>query len=601
MLRSELYDIKETLDQVCKAIVSVLDVDITVVDNEYRRISGTGRYANSLGEVLNGIGVFEHALITRKSKIVENPREHEICIPCEYKEECEEFAQVCCPIVYEESVIGVMGVAAFECEQKKRLLSNKESMLNFVENMALLIVSKVKEHSEARKVAVMAGELRLLFNTMDHALMTTDIHGDILRTNMLADDMFQLKYIKRDPEGAPVKEKGARLNIKDIEGLSKVITIDDITSKGGNIHNVAFEYAGKHSQKRGLVSIKPVMSAKKINGYLYTFTEYNQILSVVDAVSGSQLPTSFEDILGDGKLITQIKGYAQSISKGGSTILIQGETGTGKELFARAIHNQSSRSNEPFVAINCAAIPESLIESELFGYDDGAFTGAKMGGKIGKFELARKGTIFLDEIGDMPLNLQTKLLRVLQESTIERIGGTKTIPVDVRVIAATNKDLELMVDEREFRKDLFYRLNVMPLHLPPLKDRYDDILVLSKCFLDKYAKKFNKSYAGFDDEVIQVLQDYDWPGNIRELENAVEYMINVSQGPWIVMADLPRRIRPSGPKSDVEMAIRPLEEIEREHILNAMRVYKNADKAAQALGLGRATLFRKMKKYKEVH
>lgn len=601
MLGRELYEIKDTLEQVCKAIVSVLGVDITIVDDEYRRISGTGRYANSLGTVLHGTGVFHHALVTRKSTIVENPRAHKICIPCNYKEACEEIAQVCTPILCDGTVIGVMGLAAFEDEQKKRLLSNTDSMLDFVENMAFLIGSKAKEHKEARKVAVLAGELRILFDTMENAIFTTDLQGRVLRTNRLADEMLELSKLDRDGEGAPKSLSGERLALMEMAGLNEAVSLIELEKNNGHLSNIEFIYGHEANAMRGLVSVKPVKSSNNLTGYLFTLTKFNQVLRVLDAVSGGQVPTTFEDIIGESHIFTGIKQYATAISRGGSTVLIQGETGTGKELFARAIHTHSQRKDGPFVAINCAAIPESLIESELFGYDDGAFTGARKGGKMGKFELASKGTIFLDEIGDMPLNLQTKLLRVLQEGVIERIGGTKPIPVNVRVVAATNKDLERMVNEREFREDLFYRLNVMPLHLPSLKERIDDLTLLSERFLMKYSNKLERTFKGFDHEVLAVFKCYSWPGNIRELENTVEYMVNIGEGPWLKRVDLPRRIReaPLCQATQSPEQIKTLSQIEREHILRTMAACETVDEAARVLGMGRATLFRKLKQFKE--
>lgn len=219
---------------------------------------------------------------------------------------------------------------------------------------------------------------------------------------------------------------------------------------------------------------------------------------------------------------------AAKIAKTNSAILIIGESGTGKELLAQSIHNASNRKNAPFIAINCAALSETLLESELFGYEEGAFTGARKGGKKGLFEMADRGTIFLDEIGDAPLSIQTKLLRVLQEKEIMRISGEKVIPVDVRVIAATNKDLLDLIEKSSFRKDLYYRLNVLPLSVPPLRERKDDIVILLKLFLKKYAVRENIRMPKPDNDIINILKKYPWPGNIRELENLAEYVTIIS-------------------------------------------------------------------------
>lgn len=243
--------------------------------------------------------------------------------------------------------------------------------------------------------------------------------------------------------------------------------------------------------------------------------------------SGNKAKYSFSDIIFQSRTMSNIIEKAKNLAQTDSTILITGESGTGKELFAQSIHQASKRRKKPFVAINCAALSESLLESELFGYEDGAFTGAKKGGKIGLFELAHTGTIFLDEIGDAPLTIQTKLLRVLQEKEIMRISGNSTIPIDVRVIAATNKSLNALVENNKFRKDLYYRLNVLPLHLPSLRERKEDIELLLHYFLGKYAKIQNKPYPQISTDVKKILLAYAWPGNIRQLENIAEYIITV--------------------------------------------------------------------------
>jgi len=249
----------------------------------------------------------------------------------------------------------------------------------------------------------------------------------------------------------------------------------------------------------------------------------------------------FEKIIGKSESIQEIFKAIKAVSKSDSTVLITGESGTGKELVARAIHNQSNRSNKLFVAVNCAAIPESLLESELFGHERGAFTGA-LDRKLGKFEIANGGTIFLDEISLMPLPMQSKLLRVLQERTIDRIGGTKPVDIDARVIAATNSDLKHEIENKKFRSDLYYRLNVIPIHLPPLRERTDDIPLLIQYFIEKYNKEFGKKISGFDKKAMSAMISYSWPGNIRELENLIERLIVLSDKEVITNDKLPPEI-----------------------------------------------------------
>jgi len=345
-------------------------------------------------------------------------------------------------------------------------------------------------------------------------------------------------------------------------------------------------------------------TGSEVVGLLISFNSKDDVLSVLNDVTGAGPDITFDDILGHSAVLNMTKEYAERASRSTSTILIQGESGTGKELFARSIHYKSDRRFMPFVTVNCAAIPENLLESELFGYEEGSFTGALRGGKTGKFELADKGTIFLDEIGDMPLHLQKKLLRVLQNSMIEKVGGKHYYKVDIRVIAATNKNIEKLVDEGAFREDLFYRLSVIPLVIPPLRERMDDIPILANSFIKKYSEKFHKDIRGIQKDVLIAFMAYDWPGNVRELENAVEYSVNMCNRESVSLNDIPRRILQrkdsSGFKGETS-AIRRLENLERTEIERAVKKYGHNENGIRLcvndLGISRATLYRKIKKY----
>ena len=306
----------------------------------------------------------------------------------------------------------------------------------------------------------------------------------------------------------------------------------------------------------------------------------------------------FEEILGRSPALWRVLRQVETVAPTGSTVLVQGETGTGKELVARSIHNLSSRQDNIFVKLNCAAIPLGLLESELFGHEKGAFTGA-IARKIGRFELAHKGTLFLDEIGDIPPELQPKLLRVLQEQEFERLGSTRSIHVDVRLVAATNRDLAKMVEERQFRADLYYRLNVFPIVIPPLRERREDIPVLVNYFVFKYAQTMNKRIEKIPPEVTEALQRYPWPGNIRELQNFIERAVILSDGRVLdpPLSEL-RQPAPSKPQGSQLT----LEDAEREHILEALRasgwVIGGQDGAAKRLGIPRTTLIYKMRRLK---
>ncbi|MCD6087093.1 MAG: sigma-54-dependent Fis family transcriptional regulator [Candidatus Hydrothermae bacterium] len=307
-----------------------------------------------------------------------------------------------------------------------------------------------------------------------------------------------------------------------------------------------------------------------------------------------------KEIVGKNEKFQRVLELAKKVAPTDSTVLIRGESGTGKELIAKAIHNMSPRANNPFIAINMAALPEELLESELFGYTKGAFTGATKN-KEGLFKAAEGGTILLDEISEASPRIQVKILRALQEKEITPVGSTKTIKVDVRIIASTNADLEKMVAEGRFREDLYYRLNVVYIQLPPLRERKDDIPLLTSHFLKKYTSLYNLPPKKISDETMKILLEYSWPGNVRELENAIERAVILSEGEVIKPADLPEKIRNrfSVKVSDqVNLSGLTLEELERRYILQVLdETGWNKNRAAQILGIDPSTLYRKLQRY----
>ncbi|WP_026564599.1 sigma-54 interaction domain-containing protein [Bacillus sp. UNC41MFS5] len=323
----------------------------------------------------------------------------------------------------------------------------------------------------------------------------------------------------------------------------------------------------------------------------------------------------FNHLIGNSAAFIATKKLAERISESNSSVLLIGESGTGKELFAHAIHNSSMRASLPFIAINCASIPEHLLESELFGYEDGAFTGAKKGGKKGQFEIANNGTLFLDEIGDMPLSMQSKLLRVLQEKEVQRVGGQKSIAVDVRIIAATHRDLEKLVEEGTFRQDLYYRLNVIKIDIPPLRERKEDIPLISQNLLKKLEGKFYRKGIELSASVKVRLMQHSWPGNIRELENVLERSINVLDGKTIEVAHLPLYLRDmeletnhdssdenNQPAMKAALPVTSLRETlaaaEKEAMINALNVTNgNKQEAAKLLEIGKTSFYEKCKLY----
>lgn len=328
---------------------------------------------------------------------------------------------------------------------------------------------------------------------------------------------------------------------------------------------------------------------------LKAFDQNERHVHTPAAVSIAENRQGARGIIGESRALKSVLGQVDLVAPTDSTVLIQGETGTGKELIARAIHDASSRRKGPFITLNCAAIPATLIESELFGFERGAFTGATSA-RIGRFEAANGGTLFLDEIGEIPPELQAKLLRVLQEQEFERLGSTRTTRVNVRVVAATNRDLPQMIEEKQFRADLYYRLSVFPIHLPPLRDRREDIPVLTRYFINKFSERMHKLVEHIPDATMEAMLAYDWPGNIRQLQNFVEHGVIVSTG--FIFA--PPLAQLQSRKAGLPKSRKTLEDATREHILEALEqtrwVVGGRHGTAAYLGIARTTLLAKMRR-----
>lgn len=352
----------------------------------------------------------------------------------------------------------------------------------------------------------------------------------------------------------------------------------------------------------------PIVVGNEVVGAVATFQDVTMLQKVEQKIRrqladrGLVAMYTFDDIIYSSEKMKDVVNQAKKYALLDSTVLIFGETGTGKELFAQSIHNASRRKNGPFVAINCAALPENLLESELFGYAEGAFTGARKGGKAGLFELAHGGTIFLDEIGEMPPGLQSKLLRVIQERRVMRIGDDRLIPVDVRIICATNRELVEMIKQGKFRVDLFYRINVLQINIPPLRERKEDLDVLVPHFIKKYSLGCGKYINGLTSRAMDFLKTFNFPGNVRELESIIERACALCEGTLIDVGDIRFYQREESdvmPKMESH-DIKPLEEIEREYIAKAIRLAGgNLSEAARKLGVNRTTLWRKLKENKK--
>jgi transcriptional regulator with PAS, ATPase and Fis domain len=415
---------------------------------------------------------------------------------------------------------------------------------------------------------------------------------------------FYKEFINmHDVEGKHVTEviENTRLHIVAQTGIQEVGEIQEIHGNKMISMRIPIIKEGRVVGAVGKVMFKDISNfyslSKKINNLEKEIEYYEDELA-----EQRKSKYSFKDIIGNSEEIKKVKKMSSKVAKTDSNVLIYGESGTGKELFAHAIHSASKRTLAPFIKVNCAAIPAQLLEAELFGYDEGAFTGAKKGGKKGKFELANKGTILLDEIGDMPIEMQVKLLRVIQEKEIERVGGNLLKNIDVRIIASTNKNLEESVKLGEFREDLYYRLDVMKIRIPPLRERREDITELSNALIKKVSNKLGVYVEGISKESIEYLLNYNWPGNIRELENVIERALNLMDSDLhITPEQLPDRIAKNKKESlnkgcgDLKEII---ERVEKEVIQEKLKINKgNKNKTAKQLGISRVGLYKKIEKY----
>lgn len=428
-----------------------------------------------------------------------------------------------------------------------------------------------------------------MMNNLAYGLFAIDLNDDILWVNDTACRSINIRRLHL-------------INIPIESIFPEWKHVKEIILKQDTYNDVEGQFNVPKLREKYLFSAYLIRTKEgDIPGYLLAFREYSGVIRMINQYAGHNTRYSFDDLIGESKEIRELISYCTRIARKPSTVLITGESGTGKEIIAQAIHHEGPRHDAAFVAINCGAISESLIESELFGYVEGAFTGASKAGRPGKFELADKGTLFLDEIGEMPLDMQVKLLRALQEKAVIRIGSEKPIPVDVRIIAATNKNLEEEVNAGRFRLDLFYRINVIEVKVPPLRDHREDIVPLVNHFLKRKAAKFDIPIPEIKPELMQSLIHYHWPGNVRELENLMERAV-IMDGR--LSADIFSKNTQDNNQQEPETTIENqnptwnLTEIERNAIMDALKFFhNNITHTADALGLSRNTLYLKMKKY----
>ncbi|MFU9077342.1 sigma-54 interaction domain-containing protein [Proteus sp. LHD240705] len=596
-MHSLLSTLQDEISKYTDAIAGITGTDVEIIDNNLIRIAGTGRYRYMLNQDVSSNGhIYRHVLQVQKTILIEDPKENSLCQLCQNRLTCTEELDLNAPIFLNNQVIGVIGIICSNREQKMFLMKQKQAFITFIEQFSAMISSRIFECLERLREQERFGTFRNLIDVMDRGVIAIDSQNKIWHANLSALRFFDCELI------------GQSL---DIDMTGDILYGDE---EAWLILN----------QQRYHVLCKKITFSSVDNDQLtmVIFHDARDYMTQVNTLSVDENPHS--PLIGNSQNMLQLKSMLSKVAISHASVLITGESGSGKEVVAYTIHQQSLRTKQPFITINCAAIPEQLLESELFGYVRGAFSGADPKGRIGKFELAHGGSLFLDEIGDMPLHLQAKLLRVLQEKSITRVGSNNMINIDVRIIAATNKDLREMVNKGQFREDLFYRLNVVPIHTPALRDHREDIAELAQFFADDLASTYQRPAAKIPNVVINYLYSYDWPGNIRELRNVIEYMyvmqgdtvdLNLSHLPPYLLetphSDPLEKEKTSGiytaaktdnknqPLNAQEFLKTQNQTSEYQTIMNILEktgtTLEGKKKAAEILGISIATLYRKIK------
>ncbi|HCO4873879.1 TPA: sigma-54-dependent transcriptional regulator [Escherichia coli] len=581
--QSVLMQIQPTIQRFARMLVSVLQLEVEIVDENLCRVAGTGAYGKFLGRQLSGNSrLLRHVLETKTEKVVTQSRFDPLCEGCDSKENCREKAFLGTPVILQDRCVGVISLIAVTHEQQEHISDNLREFSDYVRHISTIFVSKLLEdQGPGDNISKI---FATMIDNMDQGVLVVDDESRVQFVNQTA--LKTLGVVQNNIIGKPIRFRPLTFESNFTHGhMQHIVSWDDKSELIiGQLHNI---------QGRQL--------------FLMAFHQSHTSFSVANAPDEPHI----EQLVGECRVMRQLKRLISRIAPSPSSVMVVGESGTGKEVVARAIHKLSGRRNKPFIAINCAAIPEQLLESELFGYVKGAFTGASANGKTGLIQAANTGTLFLDEIGDMPLMLQAKLLRAIEAREILPIGASSPIQVDIRIISATNQNLAQFIAEGKFREDLFYRLNVIPITLPPLRERQEDIELLVHYFLHLHTRRLGSVYPGIAPDVVEILRKHRWPGNLRELSNLMEYLVNVvPSGEVIDSTLLPPNLLNNGTTeqsdvtevSEAHLALddaggTALEEMEKQMIREALSRHNSKKQVADELGIGIATLYRKIKKY----
>ena len=567
---TQLESVRSGIEHFVSAAAEAFRVEAAVFNQESSLFFCTPTYLKKKGNAVHY--TFIQDVIVNGSVLVTEPGKMPSCIGCRFNEHCPSTMEILCCIHSGTEVAGVISFTSFTKEGQKRISENTDIYLNAITKLSSLIGEYLQQFSGDSTAADTEKLIESLMSLCEQPLLLTDPNGVVLRYNQLADKILKFCNVSSTSLRQIFSEDMAR----------RITSGNDLFEKKASI--------GENT-------------AKVTTRSIYSQNHLHSILVRLSNEFYKNLPESgaFERLIGSSHAFVHIQNLIKRVADSPTPILITGETGTGKELVARSFHEQSRRNKYPFVAINCSSIPENLFESELFGYEEGSFTGAKKGGKMGRIEMAQGGTLFLDELGEMPLSVQPRLLRVLQEYELERVGSTKKIHLDIRIVAATNRDLREMIKEGKFREDLFYRISVINVKLPPLRDRKEDIIPISLNYLERLKTKMTTPLRTISHEAEQAFLSYSWPGNIRELQNVVEYAANLCDSDTLTLADLPEHMRGLEECPDTEKQKEtPLPDSQEKQILDLLSTYghtlEGKKKIAADLGISLRTLYRKLNK-----
>lgn len=569
-----LEEIRSSAERLVTAASDALRLEMAIFDSDSNLFYCTPTYLKKKGRTVHTPSIQE--VLENGSILVTDPGNMPACIGCRFKEHCPSTIEILCCIHADTATAGVLSFTSFTREGQRRITENTSVYLNAITELGNLLGDLIVNHAGGRTIGAADPAISAALEFCPQPLLFTDPHGVILQYNQLASNMLKMCNVSNT----------------SLWQIFPAATVKKIT-EGNHLFEKQAIIGGRATK----LTTRPVMQDGQPAALL---VRMDGELGNPDDAAGF-----FGSIIGGSPAAKTMLRIIKRVADSPSPVLITGETGTGKELAARSIHEQSKRNKYPFVAINCSSIPENLFESELFGYEEGAFTGARKGGKMGKIEMAQGGTLFLDEIGELPLSIQPKLLRILQEYELERVGSNKKIHLDVRIIAATNRDLSEMVEEKTFREDLFYRLNVINLKLPPLRERKGDIMPIAENYLKKLHLKMETPLQSFSEEVRERFAAYPWPGNVRELQNAIEYAANICESDVMTLEDLPESLQQKAAKPQKAPKARALPAMESEaRQLTALlekygHTLEGKKRIASELNISLRTLYRKLDRLRQ--